>query len=753
MDLTNIKELDLDKGKSKFYKEEVFNLYYRTLCNSNSWDVGLGYFSLSSLKLLAYPLSKFIINNNGKIRVYCNERISENDYQVLSNTNYNLKKLNVFKDLIEMKNALEGKNSELFSQCISYLIHNDLLELKVLINSSNSRGISHHKNSIFKDSKNNIVVLSGSANASEQAFLFNREDTNAFCSFWNERSTTKNINATIEEFEKTFNHGDEDWKILEIKSNELKDKLNEIGFRKIEVSSLKHEMDKYIKKNHQKFSREIQEEIITELSNFKNEPHFPSFGGKNSEPRQYQIDAYNAWIENKFKGIFAMATGTGKTVTSLNCILQEYKKSQQYKFIVLVPTRALVEQWEDEIQIKFNFQNLISISSKYFYQELAYDDCDENSCILLTYATFKGKKFQEKFRRLNHLNKFTLIADECHNMGSQGFLKVLDSLDKMNNRIGLSATPSRYFDEFGEKEVYNFFNIPIVAKNPNFTFSFSISEAINAEPDPFLCPYIYRIKFVELEKFELEEYRNLTKKLARFIDKNGQLKKSIEVEKLLKIRKDIIKKAKNKKNALLEIIDEIGKENFKYSFVYVPEGKEKDYSETDSDWDNYDQSDLNLISDYTLAVNEKYNNEIGIRHFTGATKDRQLILNDFETGRIDSLFAMKCLDEGVDIPRTEIAIFCSSTGNPRQYVQRRGRVLRLHKQKKIATIYDMIVIPKIDLSNDNGEYSCEKGLVEGEVRRLIEFAKDSKNLDEILQNNELISIADHYEINLINYLN
>jgi hypothetical protein len=245
MDLSQISELDLEKGQTKFYKDEVLNIYYRALCNASSWDIGLGFFSLSAMKLLAYPLSKFLINNEGKIRIYCNERISENDYNILTNKKYNLNEGAFFSDIINLKNALEGSEEEFFGQCIAYLIHENILELKVLLCNKNSIGISHHKNSIFKDDKSNIVVLSGSANASEQAFVFNREDTNAFCSFWKEKSPNKTIKRTIEEFEDTFANGDEGWKILEIDSKELKEKLNEIGFRKINRDGLKGASQKF----------------------------------------------------------------------------------------------------------------------------------------------------------------------------------------------------------------------------------------------------------------------------------------------------------------------------------------------------------------------------------------------------------------------------------------------------------------------------------------------------------------------------
>ena len=757
MSLSQITELDLDSGKTKFYKQEVLDLYYRVLSNSNSWDLGLGFFSLSSIKLLAYPLAKFILNNSGKMRVYCNERLSENDYNIISeNKVIPLNKTNVFNDLNTLYDSLKGNDQELFSQCIAFLIQTDRIEFKVLVCKDSSRGISHHKNSIFKDDNKNTVVLSGSANASEQAFIFNREDTNAFCSFWNEKSSNKTINTTINEFEKTFHEGDEDWNILEIDSKELKDKLDEIGFRKIDSLSLDKKTKSFSNSKKNLFSRSILDEIDKEIKTINDQPHFPRFNGKISKPREYQMEAYNNWVNNDRKGLFAMATGTGKTITSLNCIVEDYNINGFYKFIVLVPTRALLTQWDKEVRMAFNFKDVYLSGTKGFYESLPFIlREDDNYAVITTYSAFKGDRFQSILKDFNDKEEITLIADEAHTMGSSGFIKILPNLKNINFRIGLSATPSRYFDEIGEKEVFEFFNIEIVDGLPNYTTSFTISEAIHAKPTPFLCPYNYYPKFVDLEQDEMLLYKRYTIKLMKFIDNNGVLKKCVEVENLLKLRKDVIKKAKLKKQKLIEIIREIGIDNFKYAFVYVPEGKEINYGEEDIDWTIENDVDKKIIINYTKAVNKAFNYKIGTRHFTGATKDRDTILKDFEQGRTDTLFAMKCLDEGVDVPRTEIAIFCSSTGNPRQYVQRRGRVLRMHKNKDIATIYDMIVIPTIaNLKKDGGkEFACEKNLVIGEIRRLIAFSKDSNNQDEVLYNTDLIKICDFFNIELNKLIN
>lgn len=748
MDLSNIKEFDIVHGKSKFFKDEVFNIYYRTLCNSESWDVGLGFFSLSSLKLLAYPLSKFIIKNNGKVRIYCNEKISENDFRILSNNDYSLDKLNVFQDLVEMKNALEGKNSELFSLCISYLIHNNLLNLKVLISANDTRGISHHKNSIFKDNKGNVVVLSGSANASEQAFLFNREDTNAFCSFWNQSFATKNINSTIEEFEKTFEHGDEDWKILEIKSSELKDKLNEIGFRKINKESLENEATKYLKRNYRKFSKEIQKEINIELSNLNSEPHFPSFGGKKSVPRPYQKEANSEWIKNEYQGIFAMATGTGKTITSLNCAVEEFKKNKEYSIIITVPTVTLVNQWIDEAK-KFNFKSIISTTkSKNWEGELRrilfnkqHNIGDNHNYVFITtYATFNKAKCQKLVKKISDKNTL-LIADEAHNLGAPTSLKNLPH--NILKRIGLSATPERIYDDVGSSKLYEFFN----SFPPSYTYKFSMREAIDKE---FLTPYYYYPYFVNLEHDELEEYLKITRELVKHYDFTNDRWKDSATQKLIQ-RKRIIHKAQNKKECLKQIFEDVKLKNetLKYTFVYVPEGYEVNNETIDNA--EIEAEDERIINAYSEIIND-----FGYKtyQFLGETKNRNKILNQFKNGELEILTAMKALDEGVDIPVTKNAIFCASTGNPRQFIQRRGRVLRLHDDKEYANIYDMIVTPNMDslIHEDADLRDMEIRIFQGELRRVANFLYSSENMMEVI-NDKIREVADEFNLDVFELIN
>jgi superfamily II DNA or RNA helicase len=229
-----------------------------------------------------------------------------------------------------------------------------------------------------------------------------------------------------------------------------------------------------------------------------------------------------------------------------------------------------------------------------------------------------------------------------------------------------------------------------------YTYSFSMERAIE---ERVLCQYRYFPHLVALNEDELGRYVEISKKLVKLYDhRRGEHQKSDLLEKLLLARKRIVQKAESKLGMTREILERqfIEQGNLKYTFIYVPEG----YAQNDDDALVEDPEDLRLINQYTQAIGSIHP-KILVASFTGTTPDRKEVLRQFQSGEIHVLASMKCLDEGVDIPRAEFAVFCSSTGNPRQFIQRRGRVLRQHPDKHLAIIHDLVVAP--DLSGQVNE--------------------------------------------------
>lgn len=472
-------------------------------------------------------------------------------------------------------------------------------------------------------------------------------------------------------------------------------------------------------------------------------PKFPFPEG----PRGYQKNALNAWIKNKYKGFFAMATGTGKTITSLNCLLHLYREEGSYKCLILVPTISLVAQWKKECT-RFGFRNIIKISSKEKGWKDAVMRIVTNSyfnlknisyVIIATYASFAKS---ETCSRIEELSSSTLlIADEAHNMGSTLMLKAMRRV-VFQRRIGLSATPHRQYDPQGNRSINDFFGI-----KDHYTFEYSMAEAIEKG---VLCKYRYFPHVVNLNEDEMEQYLILSKQIAKFFHDDTEMFDDDPVlTALLLKRKRIIHKAVNKLVKFKEIINDLYREkgNLKYTMIYAPEGvcPDDSYYNVVDDRDEIEDSgdEIPLINLYTMLVAET-NKYTTVEQFTARETDRDRILRDFANGVTDVLVAMKCLDEGVDVPRAENAIFCASTGNPRQFIQRRGRILRIHENKSMAYIHDLVVVPYVDY--DIESFNMERSLLKRELLRVSDFAKIATNSS--YTENVLKEIIEYYELNL-----
>ena len=255
---------------------------------------------------------------------------------------------------------------------------------------------------------------------------------------------------------------------------------------------------------------------------------------------------------------------------------------------------------------------------------------------------------------------------------------------------------------------------------------------------------------MELTQDEMSQYIELSKKIAKIINRTDNDSREV-LKRLLLKRKQIIHKAENKKKEFEAILkDHLNKTgSLKYTLVYVPEGNQLDDQTADIfdmvEGIKDDEDTLHLIDEYTRIVRD-IDSHIVVRQFTSESIDRDSMLSDFANGNIDVLTSMKCLDEGVDVPRSELAIFCASTGNPRQFIQRRGRVLRTHKDKRYAVIHDLVVIP--DTNFDPECYELEKSLVSTEVKRVRDFALLSENCNDTL--NILDDVLNRYQISLFN---
>ncbi len=716
-------------------ENEPLQFYLEGLSNSSEFQLLLGYFSSAAINLLSVGFATFI-SKGGKMKMVINHLLSEKDKDAIQKAeNHNLS--NEIFDLNDVKSLgkiLDDYNAHFF-ECLAYLISEKRIEIKI-IKPKDKRGIAHYKSGIFCDGEN-YVGYKASCNFTLFGLSENLEELEAFLSWENGRSN-KLIKKQLRVIADYFNEKDEDVEYVSSKDIEvaIRDKfgnkdINELIIQESEL--LKRKID--LTKN--KRVKDTIQKINDYIDEFTRNPRFPFSQG----PRVYQSEAYHNWVKNNFAGVFAMATGTGKTITALNCVLNEFQKTGSYKAIILVPTLVLVEQWKQEAK-NFNFDNIISVSSKSadWNQKLielrtkASFGMGISFVVIATYKSFTSPKFQNFIQGLKADEIF--IADEAHNIGASNVKSKLLQL-KINKRIGLSATPKRVYDPEGTKQIELFFS-----DSEPYTYSFSLERAIN---ENILCKYYYYPTVVNLHEDEMEEYNEISLRIAKLYQRiatDESIKK--KYENLLILRKSIIHKAKNKFEAFTNIVnDTIDSETgLKYTLVYAPEGYHSDEAFIEEDFPDLD-GDSRIIDLYSNII-RNISPSTHVAQYTSESKDKENLLQSFEEGKIDVLLSMKCLDEGVDIPRTEQAIFCSSTGNPRQFIQRRGRILRKHRDKKFAKIFDLVVIPKVVFGSPN--FDSERKLVQKELERVVYFAYMAINKYEAIES--LKSICEYYQLNL-----
>ena len=716
--------------------------FSNALSNSLMFDIQLGYFNSAAINVLSSSFATFI-SNGGFMRMAINQIVSAKDKVAISSGLEG--GLDAPFDLTSWESIKAGLDEygEHFFKCLAYLIQEKRIEIQIIKPKATS-GIAHTKKGQFMDSDGMVVGFSGSANFTLGGLFNNLEDINIFLSTSPDRSIQKKIKNQKAEFNKVMD-GTQD-EIEYLSSKDLEAAITS-SYGNQDIEDLLNVEDKL-----RTYKRKEKETNLLKDGGqgvYYSTPRFPYKEG----PREYQKTAFENWKNNNQKGLFAMATGTGKTITSLNCLYEIYDRKGYYKAIILVPTVTLVNQWEEECR-KFRFNNIVKVFSKNpFWQDEIdricfnekYQTDDLQSYIIIsTYASYARPKV---FEKLNSLDKrrVLLIADEAHNMGAESMAKKLKEIPYAR-RIGLSATPERQFDDSGNVKLRKFFGA-----EESYTFEYSMDEAIHGA-NPVLCKYYYYPHVIRLTDDEMAAYIELSEKISKYFNYDTETftTKDEILKRLLLARKRIIHKAANKLPAFREIVQKRFEErgNLNYTLVYVPEGLKPDYFGAE---DDFDKSDIigedvdtdRLINEYTACV-LNVDGHVTVRKFVSGQKDREELLRNFATAKVQVLTSMKCLDEGVDVPRSELAIFCSSTGNPRQFIQRRGRVLRKHPEKEFAILHDLVVVPEV--GSQYNSYKMERSLLQSELSRVKNFADMSENPS--YSEMELRSALDYYALNL-----
>jgi len=428
----------------------------------------------------------------------------------------------------------------------------------------------------------------------------------------------------------------------------------------------------------------------------KTEPRIPDW----FEPRGYQIDAINKWCENEFSGIFSMATGTGKTLTAILSILKLMESNKSFLTIILCPYVNLVDQWVKEVE-KFSFSPIQCYSKFPGWKSKVSNKVSQlnrnvvnNPVFIMSNSSFVLDETQDIINRCK--KDILIIVDEAHYAGAESLSKYLDQ--RFRYRLGLTATPNRYFDDAGTSFILKYFRGEV--------FSFDLKQAIE---EGYLTPYYYYPVKVYMTNEEFFEYRDYSEKIARIGQENLSESQIAYKEILLQKRAKIIHAAFNKYDKLREVMSKYQYE--KNILVYCGA---TDASSEDS------ESQIDCVC---KILGTEYGMSIGKYTYEESIEERTRILDRFENDKmLQALVAIKCLDEGVDIPSVQTAIIISSSTNPKEYIQRRGRVLRKFEGKEFSSIVDFVVLPpKVAKLYDHE--SIVSSVITKEARRVKDFAE------------------------------
>ncbi|WP_229121692.1 DEAD/DEAH box helicase family protein [Halapricum desulfuricans] len=432
------------------------------------------------------------------------------------------------------------------------------------------------------------------------------------------------------------------------------------------------------------------------------------------EARPYQQEAIQHWLDASGNGILHMATGTGKTITSLMAATHVASSLDGgFVLVVAVPYQHLVDQWADDLS-EFGAKPILAYESRRNWQPqlerqlLELNRGHRETCVVVTtHRTLSGESARRTLRRSR--GQMMLIADEVHHLGSPQQQKAL--MDEFGLRLGLSATPERWYDEEGTEELNTYFGGQV--------FDYGLQKAIEAGA---LCEYYYIPHIVELQDDEMEEYFRLTGKIGRLMAKEGgdpdiALEGNDALQAALFKRARLVGTAREKLELLVDLLEQ--ESELSHTLVYCSDGST-----------GVDTKRERHVDAVTARLRSSF--DVRIERFTARENqaEREELLNSFKSGKIDILTSIRCLDEGVDVPATKRAHILASTSNPRQYVQRRGRILRKHKDKKYAVIHDYITVPDTEIhpqSLSDDQYRAERTLIRKELERVSTFAEAARN--------------------------
>jgi DNA phosphorothioation system restriction enzyme len=668
----------------------VRDLFVPCLENSILYRRAAGYFTSFGLGLAARGVAS-LASRKGTMRLVASPHLEPGDVEALRAAKERPQEILrsiVSRSMTEIEEAILKDRLN----ALAWLAASGCLEIRLALRLDEegrfSRGIFHEKTGIFTDEEGYHVAFSGSSNETAGGLVENFESVDVYRSW---KDPDARVAQKIADFDALWDD-------------------TTPGLRVIDFSEAGCELLEYFR-DPDRPPPGFQLNVVRDgrKENFAPPPGF--------DLRGYQGDAIRAWSRAGGKGILAMATGSGKTLTALVLASKVAAKNRPLVLIVVCPFINLCNQWIREMAT-FGLRPVACFEGLQRWEALLEDGYQRLTAglstvhaIVTTNATFQSDTFQSRLRSRVSAHHHLIIADECHNLGAEKIQKCLP--DEIQLRLGLSATPERHHDPIGTQAIVDYFG--------GIVFEFPLARAI---ADGRLCTYRYHPHLVSLTDQEAEEYAEITAKLGRMI---GGKEKDNEIGqaamRLLIRRARLLGSAQNKLEVLDQVIASLP-ERPKKALFYCGDGRTTD---TIAD------EEVRQIQAVSRLLGEKHGLKVRNFTFRETSEEREEILRDLASGFLDGVVAIRCLDEGIDLPDLRMGFVLASSTNPRQFVQRRGRLLRHAPGKKRAIIHDFIIqSPDFGGTLDDDAFNLERNFFQRELKRITEFCQTAENGPEAM---------------------
>jgi DNA phosphorothioation system restriction enzyme len=687
------------------------DFYIPCLSSSAMYDRAVGFFSSTSLVAAAKGLSG-LIQSGGKMRLVASPHLSREDATAIEQGLKQREEVIAATLVHELEQAFATVIHDRLA-CLAWLLSQGILEIKLAVCRDLQRqGIYHEKLGLFQDAEGNLVAFSGSVNESAHGFMENFECIDVFRS-WRVGDDERIVEKQTA-FERLWQNQTEQLDIIAFPEAATRSLLK---FRPHSPPKTEPELQDVptrptVKRKQQASPAQSQP------SDLAPQPPLPLVLSPNSlapyptYPAHLTLRPYQQ----------QMATGSGKTVTALAIATQLYERESLQALIVVCPYRHLVQQWAQECR-QFGLNPILAFERLQTWQGALQSELYAVQSghhpfltVITTNTTLMSRGFQAQIPYFPA--KTLIVGDEAHNLGAKGLAQKLPP--RIPYRLALSATPERYGDEIGTQVIYDYFGSVI---QPEFTLRDAIQQGA-------LVHYHYYPILVGLTATESERYTILTKKIRRLMGMGELEEDHPALTPLMMERSRLVGGAANKLTALRDLMRD--RLETSHTLFYCGDGTVED-------------TVAEICERQLVAVSQLLGKELGYRvnTYTAETSlaERYDLHQLFETGDLQGLVAIRCLDEGVDIPATRTAVILASSNNPRQFIQRRGRILRPHPQKRSATLFDMIVVPP---DADRETFEMERQLLRSELIRFVEFADLADNAGEARL--KLLELQRRYEL-------